>query len=94
MLVTASGIDSRLLQAAEAALRGRGGGLTVPQFLRRRCEALLAEAPTSLEEDEALLLLLPGGGGPPGLTPYMRMAVKYRAGKKRVLRSVLGQLEG
>lgn len=97
MVATAAGIDSRLLQAAEALLlagRGSSSGqpMSLPAFLRLRCQQLLASYPTSLEEDERVLSELRGGAA--RLPPHVRLpqfaaAVRYRQGKKRVLHATL-----
>lgn len=69
MVATANGLDSRLLEAAQALLAvGRGSPdgrtpLSLPQFVARRCCQLLAAFPTSMEEDEALLRQLESSGG-------------------------------
>ena len=68
MVATANGLDSRLLQAAQALLAaGRGSPdgrtpLSLPQFLAQRCRLLLSAYPTSIAEDEALLRQLESGG--------------------------------
>ena len=85
MVVTSSGMDGRLLAAAEALLRLRpplAGALppTLPEFLRHRCHELLSSYPTTLQEDEALL--------ESGIEGPLETAVRYRLAKKRVLTSV------
>lgn len=68
MVATANGLDSRLLQAAQALLAvGRGSPdgrtpLSLPQFVAQRCRQLLDAYPTSVAEDEALLRQLESGG--------------------------------
>jgi hypothetical protein len=101
MVATAAGIDSRLLEAAQALLMaGRGSPtgqpMSLPDFLRRRCEQLLAGFPTSLEEDEQVLRELQNSrAAPSALLPeggrhqQLATAVAYRLGKKRVLESTL-----
>jgi hypothetical protein len=67
MVATANGLDSRLLQAAQALLAvGRGSPdgrtpLSLPQFVAQRCRQLLAAYPSSIAEDEALLQQLDSG---------------------------------
>ena len=109
MVVTTHGVDARLMEAAQAVLLARsardGGGrpLTLPRFLRRRCVELLAACPTTLEEDEAALAACLGGdgsggsggegvGGASGDSPAA-LALRFRAGKKRVLTATLAALE-
>jgi hypothetical protein len=77
-----------LMQAAEAVVRSRGGGLTVPQFFRQRCEQLLERLPTTAEQDEALL------GSPAGGSERLLEAVRFRLGKKKALLALLESLEG
>lgn len=86
--MTANGLDERLVQAAEAILRAKGGGLTPSQFLRRRCQEVLASMPTSLEADVALV-----ASEGAAMSAPLRMAVDYRISKKRILRQVLDQLD-
>lgn len=102
MVATAAGIDSRLLEAAQALLMaGRGSPtkqpLSLPDFLQMRCEQLLAEFPTSLEEDAHLLSDLRAAAPSLQLPEGVRLqqlatAVEYRLGKKRVLRATLDSL--
>ena len=128
MVATANGLDSRLIQAAQALLAaGRGSpdgrsAMSLPDFVAARCKQLLAGYPTTLEEDEALLQQLEqqqrqrqqqqqqhGGAGrteaalaapaaaeaaaaaaAAGVRPgQLATAVRYRAGKKRVLHATL-----
>lgn len=134
MVATANGLDARLMQAAQALLAaGRGSPdgqpMSLAQFLRLRCEQLLAAYPTTLEDDAALLArleaqlaeqqraALTGQRGPQqaqqgaaeqrrAFTPaaaravpaeaeesprlqQLATAVRYRLGKKRVLRLTL-----
>jgi hypothetical protein len=98
MVISEAGIDERLLHAAQALLairRAEGRGpdgrpLSVPEFLAARCHEVLARYPTSAEEDAAVL----EGSEGETLQSSARTAIAFRLGKKRVLRTVLAQLEG
>jgi hypothetical protein len=107
MAATAAGIDARLLDAAQALLlagRGSTSGqpMSLPTFLRLRCQELLASCPTSLQEDQVLLQQLEqqaaAGDGlaalPSGTVrlPQLMAAVRYRLGKKQVLHATLANL--
>lgn len=109
MVATANGIDSRLLQAAEALLaagRGSKSGreyMTLPAFLEARCHQLLEAYPTSIAEDKALLQQLEegqlgegtsrDGGGSACRPEQLQAAVRYRLGKKRVLQATLESVQ-
>jgi len=133
MVATANGLDVRLMDAAQALLAvGRGSPtgqpMSLPEFLRLRCQQLLAAYPTTLEEDEALLERLrgeeeaaaaagsssssdaaaasqvaaaardaqDGGMSSQGRQPRLAQlatAVRYRAGKKRVLHATLAAVQ-
>ena len=114
MVATASGIDARLMQAAQALLavgRGTADGqpISLRDFLRHRCQQLLAGYPTSVEEDEELLQRLEssreessaassGNGDTAAARQQLRpqqwaTAVRYRLGKKRVLLATVAGLE-
>jgi hypothetical protein len=84
LAAAAGGLDARLAAAAGAAAR-LAGGLDPAEALRRRCATALAAAPTSLAQDEALLERGSLGGA-------LETAVRYRLGKKRILRDALAQL--
>jgi hypothetical protein len=84
LAVAAGGLDARLATAVGAAAR-LAGGLDPAEALRRRCAAALAAAPTSLSQDEALLER-------GSLGEALETAVRYRLGKKWILRDALAQL--
>ncbi|KAL4856151.1 Glutamate decarboxylase 1 [Chlorella vulgaris] len=105
MAATAAGIDARLLDAAQALLlagRGSTSGqpMSLPAFLRLRCQELLDSYPTSLQEDQVLLQQLEqqaaAGDGSAALPsgtvrlPQLTAAVRYRLGKKQNLSVVAG----
>ena len=110
MVATANGLDSRLIEAAQALLAaGRGSPtgqpMSLPAFLTARCRQLLEAFPTSVEEDAALLQRLQAGGeqaaaaaataAGDGVRPQqLEVAVQYRLGKKRVLQATLQAMQG
>ena len=95
MVVTATGVDGRMLQSLEGALRvpaicNTGASptaavyLTVPGLIAARCRQLLESFPTSLEEDAIAF----------GTTEDpLRTAIQYRVGKKRILAGALAHFE-
>ncbi len=91
--VTGEGVDPRLVQACAAVceeLGRRRGGQQVLQpqaLLARRCEQLLRDLPTSLEEDEAL------AEGVDHSTP-LGVALAFRMRRKRLLAHVMQRLAG
>lgn len=93
--MTATGVDGRMLQSLEGALRvpaiwSTGAGptaavsLTVPGLIAARCRQLLESFPTSLEEDEITF----GTAEDP-----LRTAIQYRIGKKQILAGALAHFE-
>jgi hypothetical protein len=101
MVATAGGLDSRLLDAAQALLmagRGSPSGqpMSLPDFLRQRCQQLLAGYATTAQEDERLLEAIQSGtdiGLPRGVRrEQLLTAAVYRLGKKRVLHTTLAGL--
>jgi hypothetical protein len=105
MVATSNGIDQQLLHAAQALLAaGRGSptgqAMSLADFLRQRCQQLLAAYPTSLQEDERLLRQLQGSAaaaeeaaGDAPRREQLETALRYRMGKKRVLHSTLAGLQ-
>jgi hypothetical protein len=93
MVVTAQGLDGRLIEAVNAALRSRPPAagqapLSLSEFIAKRCMEALEAFPTTIEEDVALLNALGAMEG-----EELQTAVRYRVAKKRTLHAVLRQMQ-